>query len=79
MIEFSYKEKEALMEKIQKYMNDELDIEIGQFDAGFLLDFMTEQVGPAFYNKGVQDSQQVLDEKLDDIRHALYEIEKPVS
>tara|TARA_Y100000034_G_scaffold10687_1_gene11185 strand:+ start:247 stop:486 length:240 start_codon:yes stop_codon:yes gene_type:complete len=78
MIEFSFKEKEALMDKIQKYMNDELDVEIGQFDAGFLLDFMTEQIGPAFYNKGVQDAQQVLDEKLDDIRHALYEIEKPV-
>ena len=78
MIEFTFQEKEQLVEKIQAYAENELDLEIGQFDAGFLLDFFAEKIGPAFYNKGVQDAQQVVDLKLEDIKHALYEIEKPV-
>ncbi|MBC7667541.1 MAG: DUF2164 family protein, partial [Gemmatimonadaceae bacterium] len=41
---------------------------------GFLLDFISEQMGPYYYNQGVQDAQQLFRDKLDD---AVYEIEKP--
>ena len=42
--------------------------------AGFLLDFICEEMGPYYYNQGVQDAQQLAREKLED---AVYEIEKP--
>jgi len=45
MIEFSKEEKQALVEKIRTYMNDELDQEIGHFDAEFLLDFFSDNIG----------------------------------
>lgn len=76
-IEFSKDEKEILTRKIQLYFNDELDQEIGQFDAQFLLDFFTEEVGPYFYNRGLYDAQAILEKKLDDIGDAIYELEKP--
>jgi uncharacterized protein (DUF2164 family) len=76
-IEFSPTEKEVLITKIQAYFNDELNHDIEQFDAEFLLDFFTVKVGAYFYNKGLSDAQAVLEEKVDNIKEAFYEIEQP--
>jgi uncharacterized protein (DUF2164 family) len=76
-IEFSPTEKEVLITKIQTYFNDELHQDIEQFDAEFLLDFFTEKVGAYFYNRGLSDAQAVLEEKVDNIKEAFYEIEQP--
>jgi len=76
-IEFSKEEKELLVKKIQLYFNDELDQKIGQFDAEFLLDFFSEEVGAYYYNRGLQDAQAILESKMDAITDAIYEIEKP--
>ena len=76
-IEFTKEEKELIVQKIKLYFNDELDQEIGQFDAEFLLDFFSEEIGPRFYNQGLRDARAVLESKLENIDEALYEIEKP--
>ena len=76
-IEFSREEKEIIAGKIQLYFSEELDQEIGQFDAEFLLDFFAEEIGPYFYNRGLYDAQTVMEARLADISDALYEIEKP--
>jgi uncharacterized protein (DUF2164 family) len=75
-IEFSREEKELIGRKIQLYFSDELDQEIGQFDAEFLLDFFAREIGPFFYNRGLYDARAVMETKLVDIGEALYEIEK---
>ena len=77
-LKISQKEREILCSKIQDYCYEELDHELGQFDAGFLMDFFAEQLGPYFYNKGIQDVQSVLSKSFDGITEAIYEIEKPV-
>ncbi len=76
-IEFSKPEKELIVRKVQMYFREELDQEIGQFDAEFLLDFFAEEVGAYFYNRGLRDAQAVIEAKVADINDALYEIEKP--
>ncbi len=78
-IKFSTEEKQIITNKIQKYFELELDQELGQFDAEFLLDFFSKEVGGYFYNRGVSDAKAVLDERIESISDALYEIEKPVS
>ncbi len=75
-IEFSKAEKELITRKVQMYFREELDQELGQFDAEFLLDFFAEEVGAYFYNRGVRDAQSVIEAKVADINDALYEIEK---
>lgn len=76
-INFSREEKSIIVQKVQMYFREELDQDIGQFDAEFLLDFFSEEVGAYFYNRGVFDAQTVLSRKMDDISEALYEIELP--
>lgn len=76
-IEFSNEEKEILIKKIKQYFEQELDQDIAQFDADFLLDFFTREVGPYFYNKGLYDAQALVESKLETITDSFYEIEKP--
>ncbi len=76
-IQFSKEEKNILIKKIKLYFHEELDQDIKQFDAEFLLDFFTEEVGPYFYNRGVYDAEALLQSKIEDITDSFYEIEKP--
>ena len=75
-IEVSKEEKDLIIKKIQRYFTDELEQDIGQFDAEFLLDFFSEEIGVYFYNSGLRDAQAVLKNKLEDITDAIYELEK---
>ena len=75
-IEFSKEEKDILAKKIQLYFSEELDHEIGQFDAQFLLDFISEEIGPYFYNRGLYDAQSILEKRMESITEAIYDIEK---
>jgi uncharacterized protein (DUF2164 family) len=75
-IKFTQEEKETLIPKIKMYLNEELDFEIGNFDAEFLLDFFSEEVGPYFYNKGIKDSLDMLDTRMEEVKESIYVLEK---
>ena len=78
-IKFKKEEKALIFQKIQRYFNDELDQTLGQFDAEFLLDFFSKEVGGFYYNRGLLDAQAVLHEKAEHIAEAISELEKPTS
>ncbi|WOH37145.1 DUF2164 domain-containing protein [Thalassotalea fonticola] len=77
-IEFSKAQKDGLVIKLQRYFETELDQDLGQFDADFLLDFFAKEMGAVFYNQGLYDAQAILNDKVADISDAIYEIEKPI-
>ena len=76
VIKFSVEQKQALVQQIKKYFDNELHQEIGDFDAEFLLDFFSEKVGGYYYNQGLNDARALLDDKLDTITESFYELEK---
>jgi len=78
LFNFSKPEIEAIIQKIQEYYSQEMDQEIGQFEAGFLLDFFAEEIGPYFYNKGIHDSQTIVQKQIDGVIEAIDGLEKPV-
>ena len=78
-VEFSNDEKATLVQKFKKYFESELDHEIGQFEAEFLIDFISENIGSHYYNQGLQDAQIVIRSKLDDIEFEIESLEKPVN
>ena len=75
-IKFTDAEKALIVAKVQCYFEKEMDQEIGQFDAEFLLDFFSEQVGAFFYNRGLYDAQTILTSKLDDVADSILELER---
>jgi len=76
-IEFTKEEKEVLVHKLKRYLDQELDLEIGQFDAEFLLEFFSTEIGIYHYNRGLKDAQDVFKSKVESITDAIYELEIP--
>ena len=77
IIEFTQAEKDVLANKIKAYMAKELDTEIGQFDAEFMLEFFSKEIGSYHYNKGLKDAQEIFLNRVDSITDAIYELEVP--
>ena len=76
-ISFSQQQKSAIVDKIKHYFRNELHQEIGDFDAEFLLDFFSSQVGSYYYNQGLIDAQTALAAQIDYIDEAIDALLKP--
>ena len=75
-VQFTSEEKNILVHKIQDYFHNELSEEIGQFDAEFLLDFFSKEIGPYHYNRGLQDARTLMEENVQNLSQTFYEMEK---
>ena len=75
-ITFSKHKKEELVKSLQDYFEDELGYELGQFDADFLLDFISENIGKHFYNQGLYDAQNIINQRVELISEEVLSLEK---
>jgi uncharacterized protein (DUF2164 family) len=57
-IELPKETRAAAIKSIERYYRDELDERIGNIQAGALLNFFLEEIGPSVYNKAVADAQE---------------------
>jgi uncharacterized protein (DUF2164 family) len=76
-LEFTPEEKNQIVRKVKMYFEEELDQQIGNFDAEFLIDFFAEEVGAYFYNRGLYDAQALFSQKVDELADSIYELERP--
>ena len=59
--------KTALLENIKNYFSVEMDQDIGDLKAGFLLDFIEQNFGKEYYNRGVTDAKKFIFQKMEDL------------
>ncbi len=67
-----------MVQKLQTYFSTELDQHIGQFDAEFLLDYFSTEIGAHYYNRGLFDARAIFESKIEAIDDEIYAIEKDV-
>ncbi len=77
-IEFSKEQREAMVQKLQSYFDHELEQELGQFDAEFLLDFFSKEIGAHYYNRGLHDARAIFESRVESIDDEIYAIEKVI-
>ena len=75
-VNFSKEERATLVGKLQDYLADEMEVEVGRFGAEFLLDFISKEVGLYYYNRGINDAHAVLTKQYESMTDALYQLEK---
>lgn len=75
-IEFSIAQRESMVHKLQAYFENELEQELEQFDAEFLLDFFSKNIGAHFYNRGLHDARAIFESRVESIDDEIYAIEK---
>ena len=78
-LKFTPDEKAQIAERVKIYFREELNQEIGGFDAELLIDFFAEEVGVYFYNRGLYDAQALFSEKVEALSESIYELEKPTA
>ena len=76
-VQFSREEMAAIVEKVKRHFEDELNQDIGSFDAEFLVEFFSREIGAYFYNRGLYDAQAILASKTDELSESIYELEQP--
>ncbi len=75
-IKLNTEQTARIVEMLQAYFKDKLDSDIGRFDAEFLLDFFSAEIGVYFYNQGIADSQQLLNSQLESMSENLLDLQK---
>lgn len=66
-IKISKEKKEELIKIIKVYFQKERDEDLGDLAALLILDFITSEIGPEFYNQGVLDSYRYINDKTEDL------------
>ena len=66
-IELTKEEKKKTILIIKEYFLSERNEDIGDLASELILDFISEKIGPYFYNQAIADVQKYMNEKVDDL------------
>lgn len=63
-IELEKETRHEAIKSIERYFDEHMDDPIGNLQAGALLAFLLEEIGPTIYNKAVRDVQDQLQQRV---------------
>ena len=72
-IELTKQEIAEIVPSLQKYFREELDQELNEMHAKFLLAFIMKEIAPFAYNRGVADAERYFREKIEDLAGTCFE------
>lgn len=72
-IELTKEEIKEIVPSIQKYFEEELEIEINDMRAKFLLDYFLKEIAPFTYNNGVRDAERFFRERMEELPGSCWE------
>jgi uncharacterized protein (DUF2164 family) len=74
-IELSKEDRQQAIASIERYFREERDEKIGNLAAGALLGYFLEEIGPLAYNRGVADTQERIQARVDEVDFEVHEAE----
>jgi uncharacterized protein (DUF2164 family) len=72
-IELDQQETKEVVASLQHYFREELDEEISEMRAKFLLDYILKEIAPLAYNQGVKDAELYFRGKIEDLSGTCFE------
>jgi uncharacterized protein (DUF2164 family) len=72
-IELTKQESADLVYSLQRFFRDELEVDLNDMRAKFVLDFIQKEIAPFAYNQGVKDSQTYLQGRIEDLPAMCFE------
>ncbi len=74
-IEISREQRQRAITSIERWFDENMEEPIGNISAGALLGFFLEEVGPLVYNAAVQQAQEQLRLRVDELDIEMHEDE----
>lgn len=72
-IELTKEEVAAVIPSLQRYVREELEVELSEMRAKFLLEYILKEVGPFAYNRGVADAEAYFRARVEDLPGTCFE------
>jgi len=66
-------QKADIAASIRRFVSDDLNHEVSDMQAGFLLDYFLQEIAPFAYNQGVEDAQKHLLRLAEDLPGTCFE------
>ena len=76
LLQLDKEEEEVLLDELRAYMSNELDVDIGNLPAKFLLDFIVDLIGPKIYDQAISDAEPWLYDRFTGILEDLSVLKK---
>lgn len=70
-IQVNKEKREEMIASIRSYFLKEREDEMGQLAASMMLDFISEKLGPEYYNQGIADAYKYMNDKVEDMQSLL--------
>jgi uncharacterized protein (DUF2164 family) len=77
-IKLPKEQKLELIKDVQNYFAEERSESIGELASEQFIDFMIKELGPYIYNKAIDDTRKLMNEKMNQMDDELYTLEKPL-
>ena len=72
-IELDNQETKEVLSSLQKYFREELEEELSEMRAKFLLEYILKEIAPLAYNRGVKDAEVYFRGKIEDLSSTCFE------
>lgn len=72
-IELTKQEIEEIVPSLKRYFRDELEQELSDMRARFLLEYFMTEIAPLAYNRGVKDAESFFRAHLEDLPNTCFE------
>ncbi|WP_409018440.1 DUF2164 domain-containing protein [Brevundimonas vesicularis] len=72
----SAEERNDAANRLRGWLRDEQDVELGRLPAEMLVEFIEQQIGRLYYNRGLRDAETLIRAKVEDVSDALYGMER---
>lgn len=72
-IELTKEEVADVVPSLQRFFREELEVELSEMRAKFLLGYFLKEIAPFAYNKGVKDAESFFRGKVEDLTATCFE------
>ncbi len=72
-LELDKETKLSVLASLRRYAREELDLELSEIRAKFLLDYVQAEIAPLAYNQGVKDAESYLRDRVEELPATCYE------
>jgi len=68
--------QQAALQVLKRFLEERFELELGSFEVQEVLDLITREIAPHFYNKAIADAQALLADRFASLESDLWALEK---
>ncbi len=76
LLEHEGPQQQAALQALGRFLEDRFELELGSFEVQEVLDLISRDIAPHYYNKAIADVQVVLSDRFASIESDLWALEK---